>query len=183
MKVSSGRLKNKKIYSVEKKKLKPTSLKVRQALFNIFLHRFSWHDWANKSYLLEPYAGTGSISIEALSLGILGCFLVEQDREIFLNLNNNFKRLNLNDKVLLSNQDFFSIRKFNNNFKVVFLDPPFNKDLLNLSLEKVMDEKILSKNAIIVCESEKNYKFKKIIANKLVFSKIYGRLKLTFFII
>ena len=69
MKVTSGKLKFKNIFVLKKSVLRPTSLKVRLAIFNILIHRFKWKDWSESASILEPYAGTGSVSIEAPALG------------------------------------------------------------------------------------------------------------------
>ena len=182
MKVTSGKLKHKNIYSLNKKTLRPTSVKVRQAIFNILIHRFSWHDWAKESFILEPYAGTGAVSIELLSNGILGSSLIEKDRDTFFNLKKNIEYLNLSSKTNLFNQDFLSFKNLDTKYKLIFLDPPYKDNLLDISIEKILDEKIASENSFIICESHKNHIFKNMFIKKKVLSKKYGKLKVTFFL-
>ncbi len=181
MKVTTGKLKYRNINSIKKDGLRPTSLKMRQAIFNILVHRFNWIKWAYNSIIFEPFAGTGAVSIESISRGIFKAKLIEKDKEIFLNLKMSIDKLNLHKQVSLLNQDFFSFNNKEKQYKLVFLDPPYKDNLLNLSIEKILDENMVCKEAIIVCESQKEHIFNKTIKKSSVLLKVYGKSKLTFF--
>ncbi len=181
MKVSTGSLKYKNVYSIKKNGLRPTSLKVRQAIFNILIHRFDWREWAYNSVIFEPFAGTGIISVESISRGIFKASLIEKDRDVFLNLKRNIENLNLCKQVNLFNQDFLSFNNKEKAYKLIFLDPPYKDNILNLSIEKIYDEKIACKKSIIVCESQKNYRYNNTLYGSKVLSKIYGKSEITFF--
>ena len=56
---------------------------------------------------------------------------------------------------------FFNLKSLPYKYKLVFLDPPYNKNMLNSSLELIHDIGALKKNSILICETEKNFKFKK----------------------
>ena len=183
MKIVSGKLKFKNIFVLKKNILRPTSLKLRLAIINILIHRFDWKDWHRNASILEPYAGTGSVSMEAISRGLMNCSLIEKDKEIFMSLKKNIKNLNLEAQTFLYNQDFLSFQNLNKEYKIIFLDPPYKNKVLNLSIDKILDEKIAGKNTIIICESRKNHLFSNSILKKKVVSKDYGSLKLTFFLI
>ena len=112
----------------------------------------------------------------------MNCSLVEKNKEIFLNLKKNIKDLNLERQTCLYNQDFFSFKNLNKYYNIIYLDPPYKDKILNLSIDKIIDEKIASKNTILICESPKNHLFSNSILKKEVVSKNYGRLKITFFL-
>ena len=96
MKITSGSLKSKKINSVKNIILRPTSNKVRQAIFNILLHSLDLDKWKKESYMLDAFAGTGIVSFEAISRGIFHSTLIEKDLEIYNTLLDNIKNLNIN---------------------------------------------------------------------------------------
>ena len=91
--ITAGSLKLKKIKSLNNVILRPTSNKIRQAIFNILIHSLDLENWKNKSYMLDAFAGTGIVSFEAISRGILHSTLVEKNMEIYDFLLNNIKNL------------------------------------------------------------------------------------------
>lgn len=179
MRVLSGNLKSKRIDSLEIKNLRPTSSRVRQSIFNILLHRFNWLERLNYISILEPFAGTGSVSLEAISRGANKATLIEKDKSIFMSLKENIKKLNLQQSIEIKNIDFFKVNDLKK-YNFFFLDPPYYKNLANLALEKIFDEKLILENSIILCETEKNYRFLNKLNNKVCFIRYYGKLKLSF---
>tara|TARA_B100000029_G_scaffold509871_1_gene600002 strand:+ start:929 stop:1483 length:555 start_codon:yes stop_codon:yes gene_type:complete len=178
--ITTGTLKFKKICSIKNSNLRPTSNKVRQAIFNVLKHKLGMDAWKTKSRMLDAFAGTGIVSLEALSRGFSNTTLIEKDVKNFKKLEENVNNLNLTQKVNIINDDFFNIKNLPYKYKLVYLDPPYYKNFINLAIEKILDIKILEKNSIIICETEKSFNFENKIKNYANFSKIYGLSKLTF---
>ncbi|MBF96192.1 MAG: Ribosomal RNA small subunit methyltransferase D [Alphaproteobacteria bacterium MarineAlpha9_Bin4] len=179
--ISSGSLKFKKITTIKGKSLRPTSNKVRQAIFNILKHKLNMDKWKSQSFMLDAFAGTGIVAFEALSRGLLNATLIEKERKTFTHLVENVNNLGLSKRVNTINDNFLKIKNFSYKYKLIYLDPPYYKDIINQSLEKIMDMKLLEKKSIIICETEKNFNFDENKKKYIIFNKIYGVVKLTFF--
>ena len=180
--ITAGSLKLKKIRSVNNIILRPTSNKIRQAIFNILIHSFDLENWKNKSYMLDAFAGTGIVSFEALSRGIMHSTLVEKNMEIYDSLLDNIKNLNINNNTYTINENFFNIKSLPYKYNLVFLDPPYNKGALNHAIDLINDLKILQKKSILICETEKNFQLKTKFSKFVKKEKYYGRVKLIFLI-
>ena len=180
--ITAGSLKLKKIRSVNNIILRPTSNKIRQAIFNILIHSFDLENWKNKSYMLDAFAGTGIVSFEALSRGIMHSTLIEKDIEIYSSLLDNIKNLNINKDTHTINENFFNIKSLPYKYNLVFLDPPYNKGVLNHAIDLINDLKILQKKSIFICETEKNFQLKTRFSKFVKHEKYYGRVKLIFLI-
>ena len=178
MKLTTGSYKFKSLSTIKNKKLRPTPSKVRQAIFNVLLHRFNFTEKLDFINVLEPFAGTGSISIEAISRGANKATLIEKDLLIFNLLKKNISKLKLNDIIELKNIDFFKMDpKEKHNF--IYIDPPFHENLTNLTLEKIFDENFCCKKYIVICETEKSFNFSNVFLQKISFERDYGGLKIT----
>ena len=75
--ITTGILKFKRISTIKNNNLRPTSNKVRQAIFNVLKHKFEMDAWKKKSCMLDAFAGTGIVALEALSRGFVNTTLVD----------------------------------------------------------------------------------------------------------
>lgn len=109
--------------------LRPTSSKVRSALFDILSHQIIGASF------LDLYAGTGAIGIEAISRGAsMACF-VEQDNLHLKNLENNLELCRLRDKSeIISGSASAFLKRVKQTFDIVFIDPPY----AGLEIEKIL---------------------------------------------
>ena len=176
--ITTGSLKFRKINSTKNSSIRPTPNKVRQAIFNILKHKCKMDIWIKQSNILDAFAGTGMVGFEALSRGIANLTIIEKDKKNFGAILQNVKTLNISNKVLALNKDFFNVNSLPYKYRLVYLDPP--KNLINSSLEKVLDIDILEKNSVIVCETEKVFDFQPKEKKNIFFSRVYGAVKLTF---
>lgn len=181
MKITTGKYKFKEIKSIKNNKLRPTSNKIRNAVFNILVNRYELMNWAKDGHLLDAFSGTGVIALEGLSRNIAKATLIEADNLIFENLKENIKSFNLIKKVRLINSDFFSIKLSKNQYSVVYLDPPYLSNYNNLAIKKILDEQTLKRNAIVVSETSKNHKYNNGLCKYIKIIKQYGNTIITFF--
>tara|TARA_E500000331_G_C17176612_1_gene678603 strand:+ start:130 stop:684 length:555 start_codon:yes stop_codon:yes gene_type:complete len=179
--ITEGLYRFKKVKSLKGLVLRPTSSKVRQAIFNILIHKFNWEDWKANSCMLDAYAGTGIVSFEAISRGISKVTLIEKNKKVFKLLVNNVNNFKLEGLVETINYDFMKVNKFDYKYKLVYLDPPYHKGIINTAIEKIIDMNVLEKKSVLICETEKNIKFEDNFTNYLIQTKTYGPLKLSFF--
>ena len=181
--ITSGTLRFKRIKSINCRHLRPTSSKIRQAVFNTLLHKLEFEKWKKNNYILDVFAGTGIVSFEALSRGMLHSTLIEKNFHIYNVLLDNIKNLKIFSRTHAINEDLFNLKSLPYKYKLVFLDPPYNKNMLNSSLELIHDIGALKKNSILICETEKNFKFKKEFIRYLKHEKYYGLIKLSYLIL
>ena len=133
------------------KGIRPTSDKVREALFEILKARIEG------AWFLDLYCGSGAIGIEALSRGAKKTAFVDNDPGSISILKKNLARLGL----ARASYDIYSkdcingvhfIRGSGSFFDIVFLDPPYYKELAKNTLIELSDCDILSPNALIIAE-------------------------------
>lgn len=130
--------------------LRPTSSKVREALFDIIRARVSG------SVFLDLYAGSGGVGIEALSRGASKAVFVERDRSRVEAIGQLLDRFNFSDRSVVVNSngcDF--VRKEadrGHRYDIVFLDPPYLSGELTKVLPLVGEAGILEENGIVIAE-------------------------------
>ena len=132
LRIISGSLKGRRIASLPGLSTRPTSDKVREAIFNII-----GHDIEGTSFL-ELYAGTGAIAIEAVSRGADHAVLIESSQTAAEIIRKNIEHCGIADKAKLIRwdieQNLNCIKSMDNKFDMVFLDPPYEKNLVNKTL-------------------------------------------------
>lgn len=149
MRVISGKYKGKKLEGFGIPGTRPTMDRVKESLFG------SIQNELKDSVVLDLFAGTGSLGIEALSNGARECYFVDSGKEIGKILTQNLKGIEGAYPIFL---DFeVALEKFhkeNKKFQLLFLDPPYHLHLLNKAIEKIETLNLLDKGAILVCEYE-----------------------------
>ncbi|WMC20219.1 MAG: 16S rRNA (guanine(966)-N(2))-methyltransferase RsmD [Enterobacteriaceae bacterium PSpyr] len=176
--IIGGKWKNYKLYVYNDYNLRPTIHIIKKKLFN----------WINpilkNSKCLDCFAGSGSLGIEALSRYSKLVIFIEKNFKLFKRLKKNLTLFKYNKYIINSNVIKWLKKKSLIRFNIVFLDPPFYKNLLNKTIYLLEKNKYLSTKTIIYIESEKNYIIKipknwyikkfKIIGNILI--RLYLRL-------
>ncbi len=153
---------------------RPTTESVKEALFSMI--QFELED----KKVLDLFAGSGQLGIEALSRGARHCTFVENNRQAVNVIESNLVhcKLESNARVVLSDSLSFLMRK--DNFDIAFLDPPYNQGLMEKSLEMLCP--LMSENGIIVCETSSNENLPESFASfKADRVRRYGKTKLTLY--
>ena len=129
--------------------MRPTPGKTRETLFN-----WLQFDIADKT-ILDSFAGSGALSLEAISRGAKKVCLIEKNRKVFKSLESNFKILDSLQYQLNNNDSTIFLDKQNTNpFDLVFLDPPFNQNLIPSTLSLLSKKNYLHHKTQIYIESE-----------------------------
>lgn len=146
MRVTGGTGKGRKLRVPAGSRVRPTSDKVKQALFNILGEKVS------DAFFLDLYAGTGGIGIEALSRGAARVFFVDDSRESLHAIKQNIEQAGFGQRarVIASRAESF-LKKTSEQFDIVFLDPPYTLELGPL-LTLVSGSEILKPDSIVVTE-------------------------------
>ena len=160
MKVTAGRLGGRSLVSPNDDQVRPTSDKVRQAIFNVLAHRdFDVGFTLDGALVIDLFAGTGALGIEALSRGANYALFVDDAAESRALIRTNVETLALTGLTKIWRRDATNLGPMATGaggpFTLAFLDPPYRKDLLPRALESLRDGKWLAPNAIAVVETSK----------------------------
>lgn len=129
--------------------LRPTSDRVRESLFSMLAHR----DVVQGAWVLDLFAGTGALGLEALSRGATGVCFVENGRVGQKLIAQNVETLRVQDQSTLIRNDATRLGAWPNSaFDLVFLDPPYGKGLGERALAAVLAGGWLAPGALIVWE-------------------------------
>lgn len=154
LRIISGNLKGRKISSLPGLSTRPTSEKVREAIFNII-----GHDIKETSFL-ELYAGTGAISIEAMSRGANRAVLIENSQTATEIIRKNIEHCGIADKAKLIKwdieQNLNCIKDMDNKFDMVFIDPPYEKNLVKKTLKHLSLCGSIETDAYIIIQHSKD---------------------------
>jgi len=129
--------------------VRPTTDRVREAVFAIL------GDDVEGSVVLDLFAGTGAMAIEALSRGAAGAVLVESSPAALSALKANLAALEAEDAVCLPLDYREAVRRLSakgRTFDLVFLDPPYGKGMVGLSAELLSRAGIIAPGAVVVAE-------------------------------
>lgn len=152
MRISAGAGKGRKLKAPAGTHVRPTSDKVKQALFNIL------GDKVADALFLDLYAGAGGVGIEALSRGARRVFFVDDSRESLRVIKQNIEHAGLPEQavVVASKAESF-LTKSTDQFDVVFLDPPYRLELQPL-LDALAASHLLKQDGIVIAEHFKKQK-------------------------
>ena len=149
MRVISGTARGKKLTPVPGMNTRPTIDRVKESIFNIIQNH------VRGARVLDLFAGTGQMRIEALSRGAARCDFVDHDRTAQETVRRNIAAARVDDRAVLHKGEFsaFLAARRPGSFDLIFLDPPYGGKILNDALYDIERFDILSKDGIIVCES------------------------------
>ena len=144
--------------------MRPTSDRTRQAVFNILAHRdFDIGFTLENAAVADLFAGTGALGIEALSHGARFCLLVDDSAESRALQRENIETLGLTGVTKIWRRDATDLGPLGAGaggpFDLVFLDPPYHKNLIAPALKSLREGGWLSANALLVIESAKDETF------------------------
>ena len=164
MRVISGKLKGRKIEGFDLDGTRPTMERVKESLFAMI------QDKLDGAVVLDLFAGSGNLGIEAISQGAKKAVLVDNIKAIKV-IEKNVNNLNIEPFAFIVHSDYIkAIEKYKDiKFDIIFLDPPYKTDFIGKSIKKITEYDMLSDSGIIVCESS--------MIDKIVYPIIYSVVK------
>ena len=178
MKIVSGIYGGRPLKTLEGKTTRPTSDKVRGAIFNMIGPYFEG------GRVLDLYAGSGGLSIEAVSRGMASAVLVERDRKAQAIVAENIQMTKEVGKFELLKMDAErALEQVSGEFDLIFLDPPYAKEQIVADIEKMDEKELFSEDVMVVCETDKAVELPEEIACLGIWKeKIYGISKVTVYV-
>jgi 16S rRNA (guanine966-N2)-methyltransferase len=152
MRIIAGEAKGRPLQAVRGRAVRPTADRVREALFSIVLSRFVLKD----ATVLDLFAGTGALGIEALSRGAAHAVFVERDGRALRALRANLLRCGLDERAQIlpmsAQRALRALAERRKSFDGVFVDPPYGKGLAAASLRLLSMAALLGAGAWVMVE-------------------------------
>ena len=171
MRVITGIARGMKLQSFDGNDVRPTTDRVKEAIFSSIQFQIEG------STVLDLFAGTGQLGIEALSRGAKSATFIDNDKNSINIVRNNIKKTKFeNSDVKIITSDAMSyLSSANEKFDFIFVDPPYRHDLIIKVLENIGN--IVKPNSLIFCEHEKELELpKKIFDLELCKKYKYGKI-------
>lgn len=146
MRVISGSARGRKLLEPRGMDVRPTTDKVKESIFNIIQF-----DIPGRT-VLDLFAGTGQLGLEALSRGAASAVFVDESTEAKRLVEGNLKRTGMRAEKLIRSTASAYLETAGK-FDIIFLDPPYDSGILDKIIKKIQLFDILNENGIIVCES------------------------------
>ena len=179
-----------RIESPKSDKTRPTTLMVRQAIFNILNKKVENSNW------LDLFSGSGAISCEAFNHGAKKIVAVEKNRinanlckkNLFSLKNSQLRQKDIN---IICKDVFPWIKKYvgrdileknNIKFDFIYIDPPYKKNFYKTLLNNLFKSNLLTNNTTVICEHSKNEGIKEDHLWRIEDIRLYGQTKLTFLV-
>ena len=155
MRVVGGRLKGRNLASPSSRDIRPTADRLRKSVFNILVHAYD--DPIRDARVLDLFAGTGALGIEAISRGAAFALFVDNGAEARALLRNNVEALGLGGVTKVFRRDAADLGPAHpvEPFSLVFLDPPYLQGLAEKALISLRDGGWLRPGALLVVEEAK----------------------------
>jgi 16S rRNA (guanine966-N2)-methyltransferase len=160
MRVVGGRLKGRNLASPASRDIRPTADRLRESLFNILTHAYD--DPIADARVLDLFAGTGALGIEAISRGAKFALFIDNGAEARALMRDNVETLGLGGATKVYRRDATDLGPAHpvEPFSLVFIDPPYGKGLAEKALASLRDGDWLTPGALLVVEEAKAAGFK-----------------------
>ncbi len=177
MRIINGKFKNKPIIFIKNNEIRPISSKVKGSIFNVLFSMGFDIEGAN---VLDICCGTGAFSLECASRGASKLTMLDSNHTHLKICRENVAEFGIEKicKILHGNASF--LPEFNSKFDLVFIDPPYSKNIISGILENLAKQNCLSENAIIIIKTHKHQNFETPTEFLMEKEKFYGITKVTF---
>ncbi|AGB41156.1 RNA methyltransferase, RsmD family [Halobacteroides halobius DSM 5150] len=150
MRIIAGKNKGKRLKSLDRRDVRPTSDRTKEALFNIL-----GPDVVG-TRCLDLYAGFGGLGIEAISRGANEVTFIEQNKQIAKTIDQNIASVSYQDQSKVIVDDVLkALRRLRGHFELIFMDPPYKEiELYTKTLDRISQYNLLHPTGIIIVEHQ-----------------------------
>ncbi|MDC1085995.1 16S rRNA (guanine(966)-N(2))-methyltransferase RsmD [Alphaproteobacteria bacterium] len=182
MRVIGGKFKGLKLIPPNDLGIRPTSDRLKEALFSI-LDSKKYNINIHNSSVIDICSGTGALGIEALSRGAKQVCFIDKDIKSIRIIQKNISKLNINheDKIFINivkDEVTNALQKINSIYDIVLIDPPYNTNIINETLQDLKNYNLIKTHSYIFAESSKAEIFE-FNGYEILDTKKYGKSKLT----
>tara|TARA_B100000795_G_scaffold212307_1_gene165937 strand:+ start:679 stop:1245 length:567 start_codon:yes stop_codon:yes gene_type:complete len=183
MRIISGNFKGKKILLPKNNLTRPLKDLTKESIFNIIKHSKLLDINLENSNILDLFSGVGSFGLECLSRGATSVTFLESYKEALTILKKNIGSLKQQDHTTVIEKDIFTentLKSLNNQFEIIFMDPPYKEKKLSDLLNTIIKLKLLKDNGIIIIHRHKKEEDVFPDEFNIVMKKNYGISKIIF---
>ena len=182
MRVIGGKFKGLKLMPPNDLGIRPTSDRLKEALFSI-LESKKYNININNSSVIDICSGTGALGIEALSRGANKIYFIDQETKSVQIIEKNISKLKINneDKIfikVIKDKSTKALKKINHVFDIVLIDPPYKTKIIEETLQDLKNYNLIKTHSYIFAESS-NAEIFDFNGYELLDTKKYGKSKLT----
>lgn len=182
MRITGGSHKGHKLLPVNSDLIRPTTDKIRLAVFNSIMQ----YELPYESHVLDLYSGTGALGLEAISRGAIDCDFVDMSQRSLTLSKNNAQKLKYDmTRCRFIKQNCLKFLETTQQkeafYSLVFIDPPYNKNLAQPTLQLLDEGNILQSEAICVVESEANVILPHFTNLQEMSCKVYGDTRIGYY--
>lgn len=163
MKVISGKYKGRVLKGFDLTGTRPTMDRVKESLFGTI------QNYIPNSVVLDLFAGSGNLGIEALSEGASYAYLVDSNYKAISVIKENITNIGITDIEVINSDYKQALKDFTLKFDIIFLDPPYNTNYIEESIKLITKYDLLNSKGIIVCESDS--------LDKICYSEVFKKVK------
>ena len=180
MRIISGISRGTKLYTLDGENTRPTLDRIKEPLFSIIQTHIK------DSIVLDLFAGSGALGLEALSRGAKRAILCDKSYEAVNIIKKNIEKTHMEEKAEVLCMDYKKcISNLKDKFDIIFIDPPYKLDIAIKSVEMILEKDLLVEDGLIVVETDDENRelqeIKKLNYNiKIKDQRTYGRVKLIF---
>lgn len=179
VRVISGSARGLKLNTPGDERVRPTTDRVKESMFNIV------QDWVYDSQVLDLFAGSGALGIEALSRGASQAVFCDNSLDSIKIIKSNIEKARVADRSQIVSGDFKRCLRDmgakNQSFDMIFVDPPYYKGLFEEVLDTIRACKILKKDGIVIVEHDAKRPIGQVEGLEVYKEKKYGITMLTFY--
>ncbi len=174
MRVISGKYRGRRLQAPEGKGVRPTTDRVKEAMFSVIQFDIP------EASVLDLFAGSGALGIEALSRGAKDCIFVENNRRHIDCLKQNLEKVS--DPFEIISADFLAALKrlCGRKFDLVFCDPPYDSDYYKKAMTFLIENDMINENGVVVMETKTGMVIEPDLPLKITQTKTYGSTTLLF---
>jgi 16S rRNA (guanine966-N2)-methyltransferase len=180
MRVIGGELRGKKLHCLAGRDIRPTADRLREAIFNIL------GEEVRGARVLDLFAGTGALAIEALSRGARSAVLIDRSRAAVKLIRRNLAACRLDERTRVIcwdiRRDLNCLSSRPCGFDLVFMDPPYGRDSVMPALDVLLASGVLAENACLVVEHAVDEAVAWRRGLRLDDQRRYGRTRVTFLV-
>ena len=157
MRVIGGKFKGLKLMPPNDLGIRPTSDRLKEALFSI-LESKKYNININNSSVIDICSGTGALGIEALSRGANKIYFIDQESKSIQIIQKNISKLKINneDKIfikVIKDKSTKALKKINHVFDIVLIDPPYKTKIIEETLQDLKNYNLIKTHSYIFAES------------------------------
>ena len=178
MRVIAGKHKGRRLRTVDDLSVRPATSRVKESIFNILQNRVDWPETS----VLDLFAGSGSLGIEALSRGARRAVFVEDSKRALTFLKQNVEMIRSGTEAEIVASDVFDfLARPRATFDVVFADPPYAFEALQRLPTMIFQSGVVSPDGYVIIEHPQELEFTPSLSWEPAVTRKYGRTVVTFF--